>query len=150
MNNAVTYSSAENQCNGWLFVLHTHVRQGWMLLAVTSALAYYDTKSMMSWKCFYSKLYVTLNASKHFEMFNKNFINFTFLQIYSAITIKMGATTISIMTFSITTHSIKGLFGTHIINGTQHSNNQYRVPLRWVLHFIYCYAECRYAECHYA
>jgi hypothetical protein len=34
-------------------------------------------------------------------------------------------------------------------NNTQHSNSLYWVPLCWVSHFIYCYAECRYTVCHY-
>ncbi len=36
---------------------------------------------------------------------------------------------------------------TFIINGTQHNN---ALPLCWVLHFAYCYDECRNVEYRYA
>ncbi len=59
-----------------------------------------------------------------------------------------GATTFSIMTFSITTLDIIGLVEKLSKNDTHHKwrhNNALPLcwmSLCWVLHFIYCYAEC--------
>ncbi len=61
-----------------------------------------------------------------------------------------NATTFSKTTLRIFTLTIKGLFVTLSINGTQHYNTLYWVQLCRVLRFIYCYTECRYAECHFA
>jgi len=73
-----------------------------------------------------------------------------------------GATTLSIMKFSLTTLSIKGLYVTSSISETQNGSalKLCWVSSCWVLHFIhfysechfdeYHYAECRSAECHYA
>jgi hypothetical protein len=58
------------------------------------------------------------------------------------------------MTFSKMTLSIKGLFVKLIINDIHHNNTLFQVPWCWILecrvsHFIYWYAECRYAERHF-
>ncbi len=58
-----------------------------------------------------------------------------------------GATTLSIMTFSINTLSIKNLVLTFCRNDPQHSNT---LTFCWVSRFMYCFAECHYAECRYA
>ncbi len=44
----------------------------------------------------------------------------------------------------VLTLSTKGLFATLSINDTQHSST---LQLCWVSCFIYCYAQCHYAEC---
>ncbi len=58
----------------------------------------------------------------------------------------IGATTLRIMTLSITTFSVKGLYVTPRIKGTRHNNAE----LCRMSRFIYCYAESRYAESRYA
>ncbi len=66
-------------------------------------------------------------------------------------------TTFSIMTFSIMTLSIKDVFEGFeglSINDIQHCHTQHNrtswMSLGWMSRFIYCYAECYYAEFHYA
>ncbi len=62
----------------------------------------------------------------------------------------LGAETPRITTFSRTTLSMKGLFETLKRNDTKHkwSSITTCVLLCWMPHFIYCYAECHYPECH--
>ena len=48
------------------------------------------------------------------------------------------STTLSITTFSLMTLSLKGLYVTLSIKDTKHNN---ALPLCWVSHLIYCYAE---------
>jgi len=58
-----------------------------------------------------------------------------------------GTTTLDIATFSITL-SIKCSFVALSINGTHHIRPQHtNLLLMQNVHFNYCYAECRYAEC---
>ncbi len=58
-----------------------------------------------------------------------------------------GTRTLSKTIISTMTLTIKVLFETLRINGTQHNNN---LSLCWVVHFTYCYAECQYVKCHYS
>ncbi len=60
---------------------------------------------------------------------------------------RLGATTLSITTFRITTLSIIGLFATLSISDAHFSNIE---RLYAECPVYYCYAECRYADCHYA
>jgi hypothetical protein len=74
--------------------------------------------------------------------------------------LKMGATTLSITTFSIMTLNIIGLFATLSVNDTQHTQHNSIACHYAAFRDFYCYAEwryavcrypdCRYAECHYA
>jgi hypothetical protein len=48
------------------------------------------------------------------------------------------------------TLSINVSFAILAISNTQHNNTLYRVPFCRVSHVIYCYAECRQTECHFA
>jgi hypothetical protein len=52
------------------------------------------------------------------------------------------------MTFSTTTLSIKGLFGTITLSNTQHDETQH-ISIEYHYGERH-YAECRYAECRYA
>jgi hypothetical protein len=67
---------------------------------------------------------------------------------------KDGATTLSIMTLSITTLSMRIFHVTLSICDSQHKRHSALllgwVSLCWVSHFIYYYAERHYAECRYA
>ncbi len=63
----------------------------------------------------------------------------------------MGATTLSIMTHSITTLRKKGLYVTLRISDTQHNNILPLCSVVFLFYFAEChYADCRYAECHFA
>jgi hypothetical protein len=69
---------------------------------------------------------------------------------------RVGATTFSVMSLSLTTFKVKGLFWTqHKCHFAKHHSPIIKMAfclllLCWVLHCIYCYAERGYAECHYA